>query len=136
MSDAPERIITRHYANGIINAAPADRGFSLAFGNAISEAEYLRADIAESRVEALQAENARLRAAPKVKPRVWEFFGSGHVRAYAFYAYYEVMWEFWNDKACLRVHPHIMSPLWYENPEAAKAAAQADYERRILGALE
>jgi hypothetical protein len=46
MTDAPERIKTRHYANGIINARADDWFFSS--GNAIFEGEYIRADIAEA----------------------------------------------------------------------------------------
>ena len=46
MTDAPERIVTRHYANGIINARPTKEGFSFGPGNEISTAEYVRADLA------------------------------------------------------------------------------------------
>ena len=47
----PEKIVTRHYGNGIINAAPSDRGFSHR-SNAIFESEYTRSDIADARVAA------------------------------------------------------------------------------------
>ena len=47
----PEKIVTRHYGDGTINAAPSDRGFGHR-SNAIFESEYTRADIADARVAA------------------------------------------------------------------------------------
>ena len=54
----PEKIVTRHYGNGIINAAPSDRGFSHR-SNAIFESEYTRSDIADARVAAAYEAAAR-----------------------------------------------------------------------------
>ena len=55
----PEKIVTRHYGNGIINAAPSDRGFSHR-SNAIFESEYTRSDIADARVAAAYEAAAEL----------------------------------------------------------------------------
>ena len=55
----PEKIVTRHYGNGIINAAPSDRGFSHR-SNAIFESEYTRSDIADARVAAAHERAANI----------------------------------------------------------------------------
>jgi hypothetical protein len=55
MTDTPERIVTRHYSNGIINARPLPDGFSYGRGNECAEAEYIREDLTRT-----------------VKPLVWE----------------------------------------------------------------
>ena len=52
MTDAPERITARYYANGIINARRFGEKWTFALGNALGEAEYTRADIARN--EALE----------------------------------------------------------------------------------
>lgn len=42
---APERISTRHYANGIINASDSAKGFRLLPSNHVTEHEYIRHDL-------------------------------------------------------------------------------------------
>lgn len=51
----PERILTRHYANGIINARDAKDGWSFSAGNEIANGEYVPA----STLTHLEEENAR-----------------------------------------------------------------------------
>ena len=93
-------------------------------------------------VSALKTERDtyKARAAPKVKPLVWEIFRDGY-RALSCIGEY---------KARKEVNPtgskHFVYNFgqynnftqigYFETLEAAKAAAQADYERRILEALE
>lgn len=52
MTKTPERIVTRHYENGIINARPADKGFSLGPGNEIMTGDYTLTDHALALVAA------------------------------------------------------------------------------------
>lgn len=75
---APERIVTRHYDNGIISAQPADKGFAYNGGNHTHEEQYVRADLSptpDARQEgcragiesAAQAERNRLAAEAKAE---------------------------------------------------------------------
>ena len=55
MTDAPERLRTRHYANGIIGATDAGKPCPFQGGNHIAEAAYIRLDLHEAEVARLRA---------------------------------------------------------------------------------
>ena len=62
MTDAPEWIKTRHYANGIINARRYDDDWFLN-GNDLPEYQWVREDIHADELARLRAENRVLRLA-------------------------------------------------------------------------
>ena len=68
-----------------------------------------------------------------VKPLVWGAFGKECVRAESPFGLYDVMWGFGRELAYLT---HCGKMWKHPTIEAAKAVAQADYEARILAALE
>lgn len=78
----------------------------------------------------------------KVKPLVWEDFDGLGAKASAFYqANYLIQW--WKGEGRYEValsYPGYQTGYdgqrWHDTLDAAKAAAQADYETRILAALE
>ena len=85
--------------------------------------EYIRADLAR----------------PKVKPLEWVTLPWSTDSV--FYCYAESLFGDFgygldNEGAAYYAVPDQVGFIEAENPEAAKAAAQADYERRILAALE
>lgn len=88
------------------------------------------AKVLRQRISALPA------VQPRVKPLVWETFGKECLRAETVLGRYEVMWGFHNGQTSLDVPAPRRTHTWHSTLEAAKAAAQADYESRILSALE
>jgi hypothetical protein len=95
--------------------------------------EAARALIPQEARAALEAERAKGRAAPKVKPKVkplnWR-------KAYGVSRAKTPFGDYIVGVRTLTL-PLPMNPQQvHENEDAAKAAAQADYERRILEALE
>lgn len=78
----------------------------------------------------------------RVKPLVWEDFGDWGAKASAYYqANYLI--QFWKGREQFEValsYPGYQTGFdgdrWHHTLDAAKAAAQADYEARILAALE
>ena len=79
------------------------------------------------------AKAAFMAAWPKVKPLVWKEIGSEWLRAVSLFGQYNVMWGI--EPGIVHLD-HAQKLTMHETLEAAKAAAQADYEARILGALE
>lgn len=79
--------------------------------------------------------------APKIKPLVWNDTGYGY-SGERYSAETILGWEYvclWDDRAM--TWSGFIAGVWKDHGdegglEAAKAAAQADYERRILSALE
>lgn len=77
-----------------------------------------------------------------IKPLVWEDFGDWGAKASAYYqANYLI--QFWKGREQFEValsYPGYQTGFdgerWHPTLDAAKAAAQADYEARILAALE
>ncbi len=63
-SDIPERLVTRHYENGIIEARDADVGFSHRAGNVTAEHEYVSADLYAA--EKARADSAEAKLAKAV----------------------------------------------------------------------
>lgn len=76
--------------------------------------------------------NAIPAAQVTVKPLEWEPFGTECVRSYSMAGLYEVIWGFRSGQVCLDMRG---ATIWFESTEAAKAAAQADYDARIRPAL-
>ena len=66
---------------------------------------------------------------PRVKPLVWDFWDGGMIVAKTAIGTYNLSQNF---RLCFPSGSYR----YYETEEAAKAAAQADYEARILAALE
>lgn len=91
---------------------------------------------AETAIAALPAVTVR------VKPLVWEDFGDWGAKASAYYqANYLI--QFWKGREQFEValsYPGYQTGFdgdrWHHTLDAAKAAAQADYEARILAALD
>lgn len=75
------------------------------------------------------------RDAVRVKPLEWGKFGQECIRAESVLGRYEIMWGFHNGQTSLDVPSPRRTHTWHPSREAAKAAAQADYEARILSAL-
>ncbi|MAM60819.1 hypothetical protein [Maritimibacter sp. UBA3975] len=81
-------------------------------------------------IDRMTAEIERLRAAPKVKPLEWDGRGTtGVMLQYRIHIGYGLM----NGVFALTLSGSTIGE--FDSEEAAKAAAQADYERRILSAL-
>lgn len=101
--------------------------------------------LADEAAEAIIALRARADLPPKVKPLEWEpdqKFPNSLQSAHASFGVYYAQWD---DEvkayyASLEFGEHeqpvLIDPLDVETLEAAKAAAQADYDRRILSALD
>ena len=90
----------------------------------VGNTEYIRADLA--------------RAAPTVKPLEWCDLSDSHSNAHALFgAYYNIhrsrTGKSWVVTSVCRRGSDTLG--FSENAEEAKAAAQADYERRILSTL-
>ena len=78
------------------------------------------------------------RAAPTVKPLEWRDLSESHSTAHALFGAYYFIHRSRTGKSWMAtlVDRAGSNTLGYsESEEAAKAAAQADYERRILSAL-
>lgn len=77
-----------------------------------------------------------IRAVPAVqvavKPLEWETFSTECERAFTVAGRYEVFWGFRSGQVCLDMRGRTT---WHCGIEAAKAAAQADYEARIRSTL-
>lgn len=73
--------------------------------------------------------------AATVKPLVWGTFGKECLRAETVLGRYEVMWGFHNGQTSLDIPAPRRSHAWHSSVESAKAAAQADYDARIMSAL-
>lgn len=90
-------------------------------------------DEAADRIAALEAQVAAAKAGQvTVKPLVWHEFGKECLRAESPFGLYDVMWGFGVELAYLT---HCGKMWKHPTLEAAKAAAQADYEARILAAI-
>lgn len=96
-------------------------------------------------VERLQAELAAVKAEPasvRVKPLVWvERDGSSYRQANSAFGQYQISWlmefEIWQLFMPVRYGDDFRKCfLSHSTLDAAKAAAQADYEARILSAIE
>lgn len=85
---------------------------------------------------AIRADLAAVPAQVRVKPLVWGTFGKECFRAETVLGHYEVMWGFHNGQTSLDIPAPRRSHVWHPSVEAAKTAAQADYEARLLSALE
>lgn len=122
MVEAPERIKT----NGLGCYGPVDGCLA---------AEYVRADL-------YAALEAQLAGSVKVKPLEWvelnegkafrailPVIGSIRIEPYGVCGWWEVLWSM--PGQCDKLIPDV-----FDTPDEAKSAAQADYERRILSALE
>jgi hypothetical protein len=68
-----------------------------------------------------------------VKPLVWQQCGTDCLRVNTVFGRYEVMWGKGLDGTFLDIAGKLLK---HDTLEAAKAAAQADYEARILAALD
>lgn len=115
MTDAPERITAWVNADG---STQFEGGTLFPAGVGV---QYIRADLAK----------------PKVKPLVWE--EGGDPKEQFFQAITDVgAWIVWEVHGYVYGHwPFdINCKTCYVSIEEAKSAAQADYERRILAALE
>lgn len=78
----------------------------------------------------------RLRdAGLKVKPLVWSLVSDRVLDAEGFGVLYRVL-ERHDGSGALRINASIHQQSEFPTPDTAKAAAQSDYERRILSALE
>ena len=90
-------------------------------------------EAAADRIDALEA-------GPRVKPLVWSVFGKECIRAETALCRYDILWGFHNGKTALVIYAprpaNVKKHTWHPNEEAALAAGQADWERRILAALE
>lgn len=75
------------------------------------------------------------RDAVRVKPLEWGEFGQECIRAESVLGRYEIMWGFHNGQVSLDVPSPRRTHTWHPTLEAAKAAAQADFEARIMSAL-
>lgn len=123
MADAPERIRVAQDADGFWTCREAVSGSQ----------EYVRADL----YAALEAQLAGAR----VKALEWETFeGRSYVQANCVLGQYQV--SYLREFETWQMHrPAVAGTEWKENfsrhatKDDAKAAAQADYERRILSAL-
>jgi hypothetical protein len=75
--------------------------------------------------------------ATRVKPLKWSQF-NGRIGAYKPFGGSYVITEYPGMKQPFALEQHFSGSLtqYYENADDAKAAAQADYEQRILSALE
>lgn len=92
--------------------------------------QYVRQDIYADRIQALEAENAGLRSRGwRVKPLEWENFGMPEIAISAVGVY-----KLWANH--LLETPPPSRAKQFETAIAAKTAAQADYEARIISALE
>lgn len=84
----------------------------------------------------LDAAKNALRAIPAVqvgvKPLEWDTFSTECARAFTVAGRYEVFWGSRSGQVCLDMRGRTT---WHCGIEAAKAAAQADYEARIRPAL-
>ena len=117
----------RSLVRGSIIEDAASRFMAMCMAEAIGESTR-RADLAP--------------AAPKVKALVWQDFDGQGAKASGFYqANYLI--ALWRGKGKFEVsmsYPGYQTGFdgerWHDTIEAAKAAAQADYEARILAALE
>ena len=83
-----------------------------------------------------RADIAAVPAQVRVKPLLWGTFGKECLRAETVLGRYEVMWGFHNGQTSLDIPAPRRSHVWHPSVEAAKTAAQADYESRILAAVE
>lgn len=97
-------------------------------------------DEAAARIRELESELAALREARgvRVKPLVWEDWSAKHRTNYTAdtpFGRYGVM-QFHFPDMHFKIEPPTGKPFIADTLGAAKAAAQADYERRILAALE
>lgn len=111
-------------------------------GNAITAALGEEWSALRAELEALRAENERLREPVTVKPLAWEDFSERSSKATAMLltSYMVQRWS------CGRFDLSISAPGYstglegaggfYDTMDAAKAAAQADFESRIRAALE
>jgi len=101
--------------------------------------EFIRTDLHAAEIARLTAErDAAMAGRVKVKPLVWEAFSYVSYTAHTAFGEYVVevdeddnRWGMWP--------PHFGGcepKSWHELEDAAKAAAQADYEARILTTLE
>jgi hypothetical protein len=116
MSDAPDRLSIKFETHV---------GF---FTQKSDGVEYIRADIAEARIAELEARPV------KVKPLEWEKTGNAASEIQAQnYTGIWVIYENCCDGWTLDTGEHVCP---YDEVDKAKAAAQADYERRIKDALE
>ena len=89
----------------------------------------------EDHAAALLAQIAPLLTAVKVKPLVWRDFGKEAERAESLFGLYTAMWgASINGDTVYLTHAGWLKQ--FDTLEAAKAAAQADYEARILSAVE
>lgn len=93
-----------------------------------------------ARIRELEAEVAALREARgvRVKPMVWEDWSAKHRTNHTAdtpFGRYGVM-QFHFPDMHFKIEPPTAKPFIADTLDAAKAAAQADYERRILAALE
>lgn len=90
-------------------------------------------DNAQAAIRALPA------VQPVVKPLVWEQFGSSYRAKAPLFGHIRIEDYASGKWAILWSAPGIcdtFTPGGFDDPEAAKAAAQADYEHRILSALD
>lgn len=110
MTDAPERIKAWVTRNGVTEWEAGSLQFP-----PDTEVEYIRADLSR----------------PKVKPLVWEDRKTtGIMLQYRIHIGYGLC----NGVVALTLSGSTIGE--FPSEEAAKSAAQADYERRILSALE
>jgi hypothetical protein len=109
MKQAPERLNLRKCLGGGWSSFDDDHG-----------TEYIRADLAR----------------PRVKPLVWDYYNVAET-PFCTYSVIDYLREDEGYMWTRSEYPyHDESEENYDSIEDAKAAAQADYERRILEALE
>ena len=142
MSDAPERIWHTTDRKGKIYGA-TDAHVEPCKSVARHYVEYIRADLVHADAELAKMHHAQAFgagvdcSAPKVKPLVWEeedgrstcLDSEGCDKLYRVLVRHD-------GKAVLRHNASSFQEFGYNSADEAKAAAQADYERRILSALE
>ena len=131
---APSEVWVTHYALDVseperqwldyVSTKPWPADFKAPITEWAANTRFVRADLATV--------SARVR----VKPLVWVTFGKECLRAETVLGRYEVMWGFHNGQTSLDIPAPRRSHVWHPTLEAAKAAAQADYESRILAAIE